>query len=84
MNLTLNVSFLGYSQSLGLVSVSFSDRYDMILSSTFSLLILFHVNFHGRLKHSQSQLPHQNGPHQNNNYHHRPTTIDIKWEHAKK
>lgn len=33
-------SFRGYSQSLGLVSASFCDRYDMMLSSALALLIL--------------------------------------------
>lgn len=36
----MNTKLLSYSQSLGLVSVSSCDRYDMMLSSTFTLLIL--------------------------------------------
>lgn len=83
----MNTKLLSYSQSLGPVSVSSRDRYDMMLSSTFTLLIL--------IQHSLPQLPQTSSVHfshqkwsiktalmtpEMRNYHHHHSA---GWEHRK-
>ena len=82
-----------YSRSLGPVSVSLCDRYDMMLSSMLSLFILFQrLNFHSHLKLRQSSLLSchvllQNRPSEQYRPPQKWAAIAImarEWEHLKK
>lgn len=82
-----SIKFLSYSRSLGLVSVSLCDRYDMMLPSTFTLLILT-KRLLPRLPQTHSvHCSHQNDPSKQHSWpqkmsnHHRHHSSG--WEHHK-